>query len=75
MTSEVITILAVSLFSAVVISGLAVFCVIRRYKRKLHSPIYPIENYTSLNLIGASDVLINKNVTRVRVSSSSRRRR
>lgn len=45
--------------------------VVRRYKRGLSSPIYPLERYTRLNLTHREDVFLNRHVTRVRVQSSS----
>ena len=44
--------------------------VVRKYKKGLTSPIYPLEHYTRLNLTHREDVFLNRHVTRVRVSSS-----
>lgn len=60
---------------AVVATAITLVLVIRRYKNKLKAPIYPIEQYASLNLTGRSDDFLHSNVTRVRVSSSNRNRR
>ena len=51
--------------------GVAVISVIVIYKRKLKSPVYPLSQYTDLELTESSDVFLNKTVTRTKVSSSS----
>ena len=51
--------------------GVAVISVIVIYKRKLKSPVYPLSQYTDLELTESSDVFLNKTVTRTKISSSS----
>ena len=51
--------------------GVAVISVIVIYKRKLKSPVYPLSQYTDIELTESSDVFLNKTVTRTKVSSSS----
>ena len=45
--------------------------VVRKYKKGLTSPIYPLEHYTNLNLTHREDRFLTRTVTRVKVSSSS----
>lgn len=56
---------------SLVAGGVAVISVIVIYKRKLKSPVYPLSQYTDLELTESSDVFLNKTVTRTKVSSSS----
>ena len=68
----------VILISAVIalIAGVAFFVsVMKKYKRGLTSPIYPIEHYTNLDLTHREDIFLNRTVTRVRVKSSDDDRR
>ncbi len=51
--------------------GIAVVCVIVKYKRKLKSPSYPLSKYATLNLTYSDDSFIGSNVTRVRINTSS----
>ena len=60
---------------AVVATAITLILIVRKYKNKLKAPIYPIEQYASLNLTGRRDDFLHSNVTRVRVSSSNRNRR
>ncbi len=59
---------------AVVASAATTVAIIRRYKRKLQAPIYPLEHYASLSLHLENDRFIDRIVTRVRVSNSSKKR-
>ena len=64
-------ILAFSILIAV-IAAVAVFVgVIKHYKRGLFSPIYPLKDYTKLDLTHEDDIFINSTVTRVKVASSN----
>ena len=49
--------------------------VVKKYKRGLDSPIYPIERYTRLNLTHRDDIFLNRTVTRVRVQSSDSKKK
>ena len=49
----------------------SVVVVIVIYKTKLKSPIYPLSQFTSLNLTEKYDYFIGKTVTRTKISSSS----
>lgn len=59
---------------AFVAAIVACVIVIVRYKRKLKSPIYPIEKYADLSLNVSRDDFIGSTVTCVRVSSSKNKR-
>ena len=48
--------------------------IIRRYKRKLQAPIYPLEHYANLSLHHSADRFVDRIVTKVRVNSSSKKR-
>ena len=75
MDSDLVAVLIISFIVAVVIAAVAVCTVVRKYRTKVQSPTYPVENYTSLNLSHSSDRFVGKTVTRVRVSSSNNRKR
>lgn len=60
-------IIAISLAAGII----AVVVVIITYKTKLKSPIYPLSQFTNLNLTEKHDHFIGKNVTRTKISSSS----
>ena len=66
--------LAVSIALALIAAIVAVVIVVVRYKRKLKSPIYPINRYATLSLNACQDNFIGSTVTKVRVSSSSDKR-
>lgn len=63
----------VSLVLALVIAGIVCGIIIYKYKKKLKSPIYPLDRYAKLNLIAADsrDAFLHKTVTRVRVNNGS----
>ena len=63
----------VSLIIATVISGGATGIIIYKYKKKLKSPIYPLERYArlELNTVASTDIFLGKTVTSVRIRSSS----
>ena len=63
--------LVYALIFAVVGAAAVVIGVVRKYKKGLTSPIYPLEHYTKLNLTHREDIFISRHVTRVKVSSSS----
>ena len=70
-TRLVAVIVVAAILAALAGTG-AVLGVYYLYKRKLKSPIYPLSKYARLNLMHSNDVFLGSNVTRVRVSSSSR---
>lgn len=51
--------------------AIAVISVIVVYKRKLKSPIYPLSQFTKLDLTEHADIFLGKTVTRTKTSSSS----
>lgn len=65
--------IVISLVLAVVIAGIVCGIIIYKYKKKLKSPIYPLDRYARLSLIGADsgDRFINKTLTRVRINTNS----
>ena len=63
--------MAYALIFAVVGATAVIIGVVRKYKRGLTSPIYPLEHYTRLELTHREDIFLNRHVTRVKVSSSS----
>ena len=65
--TEIILIVVISAIAAA--TGVSIGVVVK-YKRGVDSPIYPLEHYTSMNLISREDRFLNRHVTRVRVQSS-----
>ena len=63
--------LVYALIFAVVGAAAVVIGVVRKYKKGLTSPIYPLDHYTKLNLTHREDIFLSRHVTRVKVSSSS----
>ncbi len=63
----------VSLVLALVIAGIVCGIIIYKYKKKLKSPVYPLDRYARLNLIAAdsSDRFLHKTLTRVRINNGS----
>lgn len=66
-SDQVLVMLGISLAAGII----AVVAVIIVYKTKLKSPIYPLSQFTSLNLTEKYDQFIGKTVTRTKISSSS----
>ncbi|MBQ9071521.1 MAG: TPM domain-containing protein [Clostridia bacterium] len=62
-----------SLIIAIIVAVVACVIVIAKYNKKLHSPSYPLDKYARLDLNVSKDTFITRTVTRVRVSSPSRR--
>ena len=63
-----------ALICAAVATVSFVILIVRRYKNKLKSPIYPIDKYACLTLARTEDRFIDRTVTRVRISSGSGRK-
>ena len=63
----------ISLAIAVIIAGVVCGIIIYKYKKKLKSPIYPLDRYAKLYLIpeNSRDVFLHKTLTRVRINTSS----
>lgn len=49
------------------IGGIAVFIVRVSYKNKVHGSIYPLSQYSSLNLTESTDIFVNKSVIVTRI--------
>lgn len=67
--------LVYALIFAVVGAAAVVIGVVRKYKKGLTSSIYPLEHYTKLNLTHREDIFLSRHVTRVKVSSSSNKKK
>ena len=61
-----------SVLIALVAAAAVCFAVLKRYKRGLFAPIYPLEHYTKMNLTHRDDIFLHRHVTRVKVSSSKK---
>ena len=70
-TEFLLNLILISLVVGIVVAGIVCFAIVKRYKKALQSPIYPLEHYASLDLTHRRDNFIGKTVSRVRVSSSS----
>ena len=66
-SDQILIMVIVSLAAGII----AVVAVIIVYKTKLKSPIYPLSQFTDLNLTEKHDHFIGKTVTRTKISSSS----
>jgi uncharacterized membrane protein YgcG len=63
----------ISFAISVVIASLVCGIIIYKYKKKLKSPIYPLDRYATLGLIpeNSRDIFLHKTLTRVRINTSS----
>ncbi len=73
MGEEMIQLLMVSGFIAIIAAVVACLIVVYNYKKKLKAPIYPTDKYASLSLSHAEDNYLGTTVTRVRVASSKKK--
>ena len=64
----------ISLVTAIVAAAGVCIGVVVKYKRGIDSPIYPLEHYTNLKLVGREDRFLHRNVTRVRVQNSDNKK-
>jgi hypothetical protein len=60
----------IAIIAAIVAAVVLCVTVIKKYKKGLFSPIYPLEHYTRLNLTEREDRFLHRHVTKVRVQSS-----
>ena len=62
-----------SLAISVVISAIVCGIIIYKYKKKLKSPIYPLDRYARLDLMpeNSRDIFLHKTLTRIRINTSS----
>lgn len=70
-----VTGLLVGLIAGAVIAGVTIGIIIYQYKKKVKSPIYPLDKYTTLDLnrFASSDMFLRRTVTRVRVNTGKKR--
>ena len=64
-------VLLVAVIIALCVAFVACLCVYISYRKKQHSPSYPLDKYARLNLIISRDIFVTKAVTRVRINTSS----
>ncbi len=69
------TIIPVGVFAALIVAAIAVGIVIFLYSRKVRSETYPLGKYAGLSLTHSRDDFTGKTVTRVRIRSSSNKRK
>lgn len=53
------------------VSAVSTIPIVRKYKKGLHAPIYPLDKFASLDLTHRVDNFIGRTVTRVRIRSSN----
>ena len=70
--TEVIIIAIVAGFVA---ASAVCFSVVKSYKSGLHAPIYPLEHYTKLDLTHRTDRFLHRHVAKVKVASSSSKKK
>jgi hypothetical protein len=71
MTEVLIVSIIIAIASAIGVS----VGVLVKYKKGLFGHIYPLEHYTNLNLTHREDRFLNRQVTRVKVSSDSNKKK
>ena len=71
MTEVLIVSIIIAIASAI---GVSVGVVVK-YKKGLFGHIYPLEHYSNLNLTHREDRFLNRQVTRVKVSSDSNKKK
>lgn len=65
----------IGIIAGIVAASAVCFGVVKKYKSGLHAPIYPLEHYTKLDLTHRSDRFLHRHVTKVRVASSSSKKK
>ena len=65
----------IGIIAGIVAAAAVSIGVVKRYKSGLHAPIYPLEHYTKLDLTHRSDRFLHRHVTKVRVASSSSKKK
>ena len=70
-----VTGLLVGLIVGAVIGGITIGIIIYQYKKKVKSPIYPLDKYASLDLnrFACQDTFLRRTVTKVRVNTGKKR--
>lgn len=74
MTEDIILVIVISIVGGLIAAAITCFAVCKKYKTKLKAPVYPVENYTTLDLSASSDNFVDRSVTRVRVNNSNNKR-
>ena len=72
-TEDMLTVLVVSLVIGLLSALITCFIIYKKYKTKLKSPIYPVEDFATLDLSARSDAFIGRTVTKVRVASNNKK--
>lgn len=70
-----VTGLLIGLISGAVVGGITIGVIIYKYKKKVKSPIYPLDKYTTLDLnhFACSDIYLRSSITKVRVNTTNKR--
>ncbi len=70
-----VTGLLVGLIVGAVIGGVTIGIIIYSYKKKVKSPIYPLEKYTTLDLnrFASADLFLRRTVTKVKVNTGNKK--
>ena len=68
--------LLIGLIIGAVIGGITIGIIIYKYKKKLKSPIYPLDKFTTLDLnpFACSDNFLRRSVTKVRINTGNKKR-
>ena len=74
MDNPIIQMIVISAVCGLIAAVIACVIVVVKYKKKLKSPIYPVDDFCSLSLVDSRDDYIGSTITKVRISSSSRKR-
>ena len=64
-------VLLVSVIIAACTAFVTCLCVFLSYRKKQHSPSYPLDKYARLDLMISRDTFLTKTITRVRINNSS----
>ena len=74
MTEDIVLVIVISLVGGLIAAAITCFAVYKKYKTKLKAPVYPVEDYATLNLSVSSDRFVGSSVTCVRVNNSNNKR-
>ncbi len=73
--NDVLSVLPLAIFSALVVAFIVCLIVFLSYKKKKRAPSYPLSDFTDLQLTYRSDIFIGSHVSRVRIQSRDNDRR
>ena len=68
-------VIIIAIVAGFVAASAVCISVIKKYKSGLHVPIYPLEHYTKLDLTHHTDRFLHRHVTKVKVASSSSKKK